>query len=88
MKARIDKSFSKDIQKIKDNKLLLAIAECIETVQKTDKISSIVNCKKLKGSTNAYRIRLGEYRIGFVFEEEYIDFVRFLHRSKVYDVFP
>jgi mRNA interferase RelE/StbE len=48
----------------------------------------IINCKKLKGSTNAYRIRLGEYRIGFVFEDDHIDFVRFLHRSKVYDVFP
>lgn len=32
--------------------------------------------QKLTGCKNAYRIRMGEYRIGFIFENETIELVR------------
>lgn len=84
----VDKSFNKDVSKITDKKLLNAIADCIEDVQKLTKITEITNCKKLKGSKNAYRIRLGSYRIGFIYENNTIILIRFLHRSKIYNYFP
>lgn len=84
----VDKSFNKDVSKITDKKLLNAIADCIEDVQKLTKITEIINCKKLKGSKNAYRIRLGSYRIGFIYENNTIILIRFLHRSKIYNYFP
>lgn len=88
MKVLIDKSFEKDTDEITDKKLLKSIADCIKEVQKLDKLSDITNCKKLKGSKNSYHIRIGNYRIGFVFENHTIQFIRFLHRSKIYDSFP
>lgn len=88
MRVLIDKSFEKDTDEITDKKLLESIADCIYEVQKHDKLSEISNCKKLKGSKNAYRIRIGNYRIGFVYENHTIQFIRFLHRSKIYDSFP
>ena len=39
-------------------------------IKNIDKLSEIENCKKLKGSKNAFRIKLGHYRIGFIFEKE------------------
>ncbi len=87
MKLLIDKSFEKDTAKIAKN-LKLAIVEVIEEVQSAKKLSDLTNCKKLKGSKNAYRIRIGEYRLGFVFEKETVIFVRFLPRNKIYDFFP
>jgi len=88
MKVLIDKAFEKDVESINDKKLHNLIADCIEQIQKAEKLTEITNCKKLKGSKNAYRIRLGNYRIGFVFENQTIEFVRFLHRSKIYNFFP
>ena len=88
MKLLIDKSFEKDIHKIADQKLLNAIADCIEEMQLKSKLSEFVNCKKLSGSKNCYRIRIGDYRLGFIFENNTIELVRFLHRSKMYDFFP
>lgn len=88
MKVLIDKSFEKDTDEITDKKLLKSIAYCIKEVQKLNKLSDITNCKKLKGTKNAYRIKIGNYRIGFVFENQFIQFVRCLHRSKIYDSFP
>ena len=88
MKLLIDKSFEKDIHKITDKKLLNAIADCIEEIQLKNKLSELGNCKKLSGSKNCYRIRIGDYRLGFIFENHTIELVRFLHRSKMYDFFP
>lgn len=88
MIVKIDKSFVKDTDKIVDKKLLNSIADCIESIREINKLSEIPNCKKLKGSKNAYRIRIGNYRIGFIFENHNVEFVRFLHRDKIYDSFP
>lgn len=88
MNVLIDESFEKDIKKITNIKLLNLIADCIEEIKDTDKFSKISSCKKLKGSRNAYRIRIGNYRIGFIFENQTIIFIRFLHRSKIYHSFP
>lgn len=88
MKVLIDKSFEKDTNKLTDQKLLHSIAGCIEEIQRSDKLSDIPNCKKLKGSKNAYRIRIGDYRIGFIFEKQTIELIRFLHRNMIYNFFP
>lgn len=88
MKILIDRSFEKDTDKLMDQKLLQSIAECIEGILNADKLSDISNCKKLKGSRHAYRIRIGDYRIGFILEKQTIELIRFLHRSVIYNYFP
>jgi mRNA interferase RelE/StbE len=88
MKVLIDKAFEKDTRKITDKRILHSIAACIIEIQKLNKLTEINDCEKLKGSKNAYRIRIGEYRLGFIFENQTIEFIRFLHRSKIYDHFP
>ena len=49
MIVKIDKSFEKNTNKIKDKYILNKIADSIEVVQKYDKISKISGLKKLKG---------------------------------------
>ncbi|WP_256973597.1 type II toxin-antitoxin system RelE/ParE family toxin [Nostoc sp. T09] len=48
----------------------------------------ISNIKKLKADGNYYRIRVGDYRIGFAEDEDMITFVRVLHRKEIYRYFP
>ena len=88
MDLLIDRSFEKDISKISDKKVLNSIADCIDEIQLKTKLSELSNCKKLKGSKNCYRIRIGDYRIGFIFENNAVELIRFLHRSKIYSFFP
>jgi mRNA interferase RelE/StbE len=88
MKILIDKSFEKDTDKLTDQKLLHSIADCIKEIQILNRLTDIPNCKKLKGSKNAYSIRIGDYRIGFIFEKQTVEFIRFLHRSAIYNYFP
>lgn len=88
MKVRIDKSFERDVKKIKDKALLGKIADTIEQVQTSGTIEEIRNIKKLKSSSDYYRIRLGDYRIGIFIDEEVVDFIRLLHRKDIYNQFP
>lgn len=88
MIVRIDKSFEKDTDKIKDKNLLYGIADCIDLLVKADNIKSIKSIKKLKGANSFYRIRLGDYRIGLEIKNETIELIRFLHRKEIYKFFP
>ena len=88
MLVKIDKSFQKDTRKIKDKLLLNKIAAVISEVQKAENINQIKNLKKLKGSIESYRIKLGDYRIGIIISGSAFEFIRFLHRKDIYKYFP
>ena len=88
MIVRIDKSFEKDVERIKDRNILKRIANCIVDVKDVDKLSEIKNIKKIKGFPKGYRIRLGDHRIGLIVEGGTVDFVRFLNRKDIYRYFP
>lgn len=46
-----------------------------------------INCKKLKGQKDYYRVRVGDYRIIYIIENQIltITIIKIGHRSEVYD---
>lgn len=88
MKLKIDKSFVKDTNKIKDTKVLQRVAICIEQVIGAENKETITHLKKLVGFKYHYRIRIGDYRIGAVINEEEVIFERFIHRKDMYKYYP
>ncbi|MBE9050528.1 type II toxin-antitoxin system RelE/ParE family toxin [Nostocales cyanobacterium LEGE 11386] len=88
MKVEFRKSFEKDLGKIQDEDLLLRIKTVIEEMETAESLLKISNIKKLKADGNYYRIRVGDYRIGFAEDEDVITFVRVLHRKEIYRYFP
>ncbi|MDP3913923.1 MAG: hypothetical protein Q8R96_09315 [Bacteroidota bacterium] len=51
-------------------------------------VREITNLKKLTGYKNAYRIKIGNYRIGVFIENNIVEFARVIHRKDIYRVFP
>ena len=88
MKVFYEASFEKDLKKIDDQKMFDKIRELINLVKISNSISDMKNIKKLHGAKNYYRIRIGDYRIGFESIEDTIVFVRALHRKDIYKYFP
>lgn len=82
------KKFSKDLDKITNSKQLKIILEMIWLVENIDNIQQIPNLKKLSGFSDAYRIRVGDFRIGFFLEDETLLFARIAHRKDIYKLFP
>ncbi len=65
MIVEFDKSFEKSIGKIRDKLLLNRIEKTILKLERSDEIEDIPGAKKLSGFNNYYRIRIGDYRLGF-----------------------
>jgi mRNA interferase RelE/StbE len=88
MQVIITKQFEKDAEKELNKKLQLQLADVLEQLQRADHLMEIPNLKKMKGFKNAYRIRLGAYRIGFLFEDNTIKLSRVMNRKEIYRYFP
>jgi mRNA interferase RelE/StbE len=88
VKIEFRKSFEKDLGKIRDGDLLAKIKAVLEEIESAETLLDINNIKKLKADGNYYRIRVGNYRIGFTENEGIVTFVRVLHRKEMYRYFP
>lgn len=88
MNVFFEKKFLKEISSLSDKKLRHSIERIIVSVENAPDLSSIPNLKKLKGGKTAYRIRVGDYRIGIDFDGTRFVFVRFMHRRDIYNYFP
>ncbi|GIK10500.1 MAG TPA: type II toxin-antitoxin system RelE/ParE family toxin [Anaerolineales bacterium] len=88
MKTLYEKSFGRDLKKVKDKRLLKQVQKIIAQVESANSLSDLQNVKKLEGYTTYYRIRVGEYRIGIEVVEGQVIFVCFLNRKDIYRYFP
>lgn len=88
MKVTFLKSAVKDAKKIKLKKVQLAIKETVKSLQKVNHLKNIPNIKKMSGHPNAYRIRIGDYRLGFYYDNDTIAIARILKRNDIYKLFP
>jgi len=81
-------SFTRDLKKIKERAVLAGVRRAVEGVEAAPDTTVVVGLKKLSGTSNSYRIRVGEYRIGVVIEGDTVEFVRRLNRKDPYRFFP
>ena len=89
MKTNYLPTFIKDIKSLKSTSSYSAIKNLVFTdILAVQNLKEISNLKKLKGDDNAYRIRVGDYRIGFFLEGDTMTFTRVLHRRQFYRYFP
>ncbi|MGK0464247.1 MAG: mRNA interferase RelE/StbE [Lentimonas sp.] len=86
MNVEYRKSFLKDIRKIKDRNIQKRLkAVLLESVTSIDSMQGVV---LLSGTSEYYRLRVGDYRLGLKVSDEKAELIRFLSRGKVYKHFP
>ena len=79
---------TKDVRKIKDQKVKKEITKVVENIKNASSLKEITSVKKLSGHPSAFRIKIGNYRLGFYYEDDNIIIARFLKRNDMYKVFP
>lgn len=87
MRVFFERSFARDLKKIRNRRILKEIGEVISLAEEAESFSELTNLKKLEGYTTYYRIRVGDYRIGLEIVEDKIIFVRVLNRKEIYRYF-
>ena len=88
MNFEFEKAFVKDFRKVRSKELASSISEAIKQVSEASSPGEILNLKKLTGYKSAFRIRIGDYRIGVIIENNTVTFVAFAHRKEIYKRFP
>jgi mRNA interferase RelE/StbE len=88
VKTAFRDSFDADLANITDVALLGRVRKVIERVEAAQSFQQIPNLKRLEATGKYYRIRVGDYRLGFVFESATVTFVRCLNRKEIYRYFP
>lgn len=88
MEVEFLSKFSEDLDSITQRNIKSKITRLIKLFESARTLSEIPHIKKLAGHRNAYRIRIGNYRVGIFAEKTRIQFARVLHRKDVYKVFP
>ena len=88
MKVEFLSKFNKDLNKLNDNRVKASVIKVIEIAESANNLSEIQNLKKLKGHKSAFRIKLGDYRIGIFVEGNVVEMARIVHRKDIYKVFP
>ncbi|WP_395059611.1 type II toxin-antitoxin system RelE/ParE family toxin [Flavobacterium sp.] len=88
MKVEYLKPFLRDLSKVTDERLKDTVFETILILKNTEGLNSVPNIKKLKGHPEAYRLRVGKYRLGFYFDGETVELARFAKRDDIYKLFP
>ena len=88
MKVLFEKRFLKDINAVNDKQVKQQVEVIISEVEKVRQLNSLNNLKKMKGHKSAYRIRIGNYRLGFFYENQTVIFTRLLDRKDIYKYFP
>jgi len=82
-------SFNKDLKALKSSPAFSTIKFLVfQEIPAYNSLDEIRNLKRIKGEDNAYRIRVGDYRICVFIENETVTFSRVLHRKEVYRYFP
>jgi mRNA-degrading endonuclease RelE of RelBE toxin-antitoxin system len=82
-------AFYKDIKKIKDSKIRKRLKSTLISLEETTDVFNSKLLVKMKGHPEAFRVRLGVYRLGcYVKNESQITIARFVKRNDIYKVFP
>ena len=88
MKTEFLKKFYKDLDKITLQDVRSNIADTIENIESASNVGEIKNIKKLSGFRNAYRIKIGDYRVGVFIKKDLVEFARIANRKDIYRLFP
>ena len=80
--------FFKDLDNLNDKCIKAQVKDIILSVESSSKATEIKSLKKLKGYKHAFRIKMGDYRIGVFIENDTVEFARIAHRREVYRIFP
>ncbi len=84
----ITDEFNKSLRKLNNREVNNRVLETIENIENAQTPTDIRGLKKLKGYQTAFRIRIGDYRLGIHILGDTVHFNRIASRKNIYDEFP
>ncbi len=88
MEIRYRTSFGRDLRRERNSDLRRRVERIVEQLQRAPSVASVPSLASMRGYANHYRIRVGDYRLGIIVDDDTVILVRLLHRRDIYRHFP
>jgi mRNA interferase RelE/StbE len=88
MTVRVHKKFLKDLSGLPEKERKRVEDIVFNSSPKCKHYTELPGITKLKGFTDFYKIRVGNYRIGISISGDTVIFERVLHRKEIYRYYP
>ena len=89
MQVRFDAGFNRDLRHMRnDANLRRRVERAIAGIESAPTLSQIPGIARMTASGAYYRIRIGDYRLGFEVEGDIAILISFGHRKEIYRRFP
>lgn len=88
MKVEYRKRFLKELSKIPSSQRKVIEGFVFIELLQLHSLEESGKIERMKGYTNFFKIRFGDYRVGIYLENEVIIVERVLHRKEIYRYFP
>ena len=88
MTVRFKKTFFKDLERLPADIRSKVEQLVFVAIPSSHSLTELAKVKKLKGYDRFYRMRIGDFRVGFELREEIIVVHRVLRRNDIYRYFP
>lgn len=87
MKIIVAKSFERDYKKASED-IKKQVIKIRSLFLSANSLHDVPHIKKMEGSNDYYRCRIGNYRIGLKLKEGVVYFLRVINRRDIYKQFP
>ena len=81
-------SFSRDLRRLRNAQISRRVERLITEIEAAPSVAALTGAARVRGTGRYYRVRLGDYRLGLVVEDDTAVLIRFLHRRDIYRFFP
>ena len=88
MQVEFTPRFSRDLRRVRSTEVRRQMVEKIEELEASNNLFDVVGISRLSGAGLFYRIRIGNYRMGFSTAGDLVILERFLPRDQIYRYFP
>jgi mRNA interferase RelE/StbE len=88
MEVRYSKKFLKQLAGIPRGTRLKIEDFVFNEISTKTSIGEVGKIEKMQGYANCYKFRFGDYRVGFLLEDDVLTVKAVMHRKEIYRFFP
>ena len=81
-------AFIRDLKRVRSPEVRTRAERTIQHMKAAPSVTAISGAARITGRDRYYRVRIGDYRLGFAAEGETAVLLRLLHRRDIYRYFP
>ena len=76
--------FNRDLGRIRDRRIAQSVEQAIDTLKAANRLTEVPGITRLVNRGLRYRMRIGDYRLVMLMDDEGLILERILHRRDVY----